>query len=182
MADMADVSVRQARRSDASDVARIQLESWRSGYAELLPAALAELTVEQVAEPWEASLSAPPSPRHHLLVALDGDAVVGFAATAPATDPYLDPAVDAEVLALHVQPEATRAGHGSRLLAATVDYLREDGFTHGVMWVFAADEPLRRFLEGTGWADDGAVRSLEADAGKPPVEQVRLATQLVETP
>lgn len=177
---MADVSVRPARVGDAGEVARVQLDSWRHGYAELLPATLADLTVEQVAQPWAASLQAP-NPRHHLLVALDGDSVVGFAATAPASDPYLDGSVDAELLALHVQPEATGAGHGSRLLAATVDHLREDGFTHAVTWVFAADEPLRRFLEGTGWADDGAVRSLEGDPGSAAVEQVRLATDLGDT-
>ena len=35
-----------------------------------------------------------------------------------------------------------RRGHGSRLLNATVDHLREDGFATVVTWAFADDKPM----------------------------------------
>src|SRR5256885_15269371 len=57
------------------------------------------------------------------------------------------------------------AGPGSRLLAATVDLLREDGVTELVAWVFEADTALRGFLEPAGWAADGARKVL--DLGEP---------------
>jgi GNAT superfamily N-acetyltransferase len=181
MSGMADVSVRPARPDDAAAIAQIQLSVWRQEYAELLPeAALASLSSQQLADSWRQAAQSPPSPHHHLLVALDGDTIVGFAASAPAEDPYLDPQVDAELLALHISPDAIAHGHGSRLLAAAVDHWLEDGFSHAVTWVFARDEPLRRFLEGAGWADDGAIRTLEPESEDGPVEQIRLATQLLD--
>jgi GNAT superfamily N-acetyltransferase len=178
---MADVSVRPARADDAPAIAHVQLSAWRQEYADLLPSdALASLSTEQLTDSWRQAATSPPTPHHHLLVALDGATVVGFAASAPAEDPFLDPKVDVELLALHISPDAVAHGHGSRLLAAAVDHWREDGFSHAVAWVFARDEPLRRFLEGAGWADDGAIRTLEPDSGEGPVEQVRLATHLVD--
>lgn len=181
---MADVGVRPARRADAVAVADIQVRAWRMGYAGLVPTAtLAELTgPEAVAlwrERWAEAAGSPPSPHHRLLVAVEHDAVVGFAAHAPAQDPDCDPAVTAELLTLLVDPEHGRAGHGSRLLAATVDLLREDGVSALVAWVFEGDTALRGFLEPAGWAPDGARRRL--DLGES-VSMIRLHTDLTPDP
>ncbi|SEG61564.1 L-amino acid N-acyltransferase YncA [Thermomonospora echinospora] len=177
---MADVGVRPARRADAAAVADIQVRAWREGYRDLLPAAvLAEVTGPQAVavwrDRWTEAATAPPGPRHRLLVAVSADLVVGFAAHAPATDPDLDPAVTAELVTLLVDPLHGRAGHGSRLLAATADLLREDGFGTVVAWVFEGDTAMRRFLGSAGWAPDGARRTL--DMGEP-VVMIRLHTDI----
>lgn len=177
---MADAGVRPARRADAAAVADIQVRAWRQGYRDLLPAAvLAEVTAPAAAETWRdkwaEAATAPPSPRHRLLVAVASDLVVGFAAHGPAEDPDLDPAGTAELITLLVDPTHARAGHGSRLLAATADLLREDGFGTLVTWVFEADEVTRTFLGSAGWAPDGTARTL--DMGEP-VPQVRLHTDI----
>ncbi|MFC0038990.1 GNAT family N-acetyltransferase [Actinomadura rayongensis] len=174
-----DVGVRPARRADAAAIAEIQVRSWRNGYRELLPAAvLAEVTGDaaQAAwrERWAESITGPPSPRHRVLVAVAEGLVTGFAAHGPAEDAGGDPSV-AELLALHVDPLHTRAGHGSRLLAATADVLREDAVTTLLTWAFEGDTVLRGFLVSAGWAPDGAARTL--DMGEP-VRQVRLHTAL----
>jgi GNAT superfamily N-acetyltransferase len=178
---MADVGVRPARRADAAAVADIQVRAWRQAYRDLLPPeALAEVTApaarEMWRERWTDAVTSPPSPRHRLLVAVASDLVVGFAAHAPAEDdPDHDPAVTAELLTLLVEPMHARAGHGSRLLAATVDLLREDGFTTLITWVFERDEVVRAFLGSAGWAPDGSARDL--DMGEP-VRQIRLHTDI----
>ncbi|MFB4315332.1 GNAT family N-acetyltransferase [Actinomadura sp. 21ATH] len=178
---MADVGVRPARRADAAAVADIQIRAWRQGYRELLPeAVLAEVTGDDARkawrERWAEAAAAPPSPRHRLLVAVASDLVVGFAAHAPAEDdPDRDPAVTAELVTLLVDPLHARAGHGSRLLAATVDLLREDGFETLITWAFERDEVLRAFLGSAGWAPDGTARDL--DMGEP-VRQIRLHTDI----
>src|SRR4051812_23388519 len=125
---MADVGVRPARREDADAVARIQVRAWLAGYQDVVPtAALAEMTSPQALatwrERWAEAAAAPPSPRHRLLVAVEADTIMGFAAYAPAEDPDHDPATTAELVTLLVDPDRGRAGHGSRLLAATVDLL-----------------------------------------------------------
>ncbi|MGK5555137.1 N-acetyltransferase family protein [Actinomadura kijaniata] len=177
---MADVGVRPARRADAAAVAAVQVRAWRQGYRDLLPAAvLAEVTGPEAEQAWRdrwaESISSPPSPRHRVLVAVANDLVTGFAAHAPAEDADQDPATVAELLTLLVDPPHARAGHGSRLLAATVDLLREDGAETLLTWAFEEDRVLRAFLGSAGWAPDGAARTL--DMGEP-VRQIRLHTDI----
>ncbi|WP_141577417.1 GNAT family N-acetyltransferase [Actinomadura sp. WMMA1423] len=177
---MADVGVRPARRADAAAVAAVQVRAWRHGYRDLLPAdVLSEVTgdaaVERWRDKWAEAATAPPTPRHRLLVAVASDLVVGFAAHGPAEDADLDSSGTAELITLLVDPPHTRAGHGSRLLAATVDLLREDGFATLVSWTFEGDEATRSFLGSAGWAPDGTARTL--DMGEP-VRQIRLHTDI----
>jgi GNAT superfamily N-acetyltransferase len=173
---VADVSVRAATVADAADVAAAQAAAWHETLGGALPpAVLDQLRGAAAIEQWRLAVLDPPSARHRLLVAVDGDAVVGFAALAPAGDPDLDPAADAEIVALSVDPRHASAGHGSRLVNASVDFLRGDGFRASHVWLTETDAPLRRFLEGAGWADDGARRSLDLHGdGAVVIAQLRL--------
>jgi ribosomal protein S18 acetylase RimI-like enzyme len=156
---VADVSVRPARPEDGDRVAQVQLATWQAAYADLLPAAALALDPTELAEIWTSSLAAPPSPRHRLLVAVDGGEVVGFAASEPATEPE----AAAELTALLVEPRWGRRGHGSRLLTASVDHWREDGAAFGVTWVFDQDAVVSDFLASAGWGPDTVGRALETD-------------------
>lgn len=175
----ADVSVRVGWPADAPGIAAVQLRAWQQRYDGRLAAVLAEqgVGVDQLAEAWRGTLARPPQARHRALVALLHDRVVGFALTGPNGDADADPSVDGEVGELTVDPEQTRAGHGSRLLQACVDTLLADGFRRGVCWVDTGDDVLRAFLTSAGWAADGANRELADDTGAT-VKQVRLHTAL----
>lgn len=189
MTPAADVSVRPARAQDAPRIAAVQLRAWRAAYADLLPAAALDLDAEEVAEGWRAAADSPPSQRHHVLVACEGTEVVGLVAVGPAEDPDSDP-TDADLGTLLVDPGHTGAGHGSRLLTAAVETLREHGFVRAQAWLLAADDVLRRFLTSAGWAPDGSTRDLEVPdlpatgaPGEPTrVHQVRLHTDLSDDP
>ena len=161
---MADVSVRPARPPDAERVARVQLSTWRTAYADLLPPSALDLPEVQVAAVWLAAVEAPASPRHRLLVAMEREELVGLLATAPADDDDLDPVDTAEVAALLVEPRWGRRGHGSRLLAAAVDGWRGDGVRTAVAWAFDRDAATRAFLIAAGWAADGRSRGLDTGA------------------
>lgn len=170
--------VRAAYPGDVAAVAQIQVRAWHEGYRDVIPApALAAMTGPQATELWRErwaeAVAAPPSKRHRLLVAVDDGVIAGFAAHGPASEPDHDPATTGELLTLLVDPAHGRSGHGSRLLAATADHLREDGCTTAVTWLFAADETLRGFLASAGWAPDGAHSTV--DMGEP-VKMVRLHT------
>lgn len=174
---MPDRSVRPATAADVEAVAQVQLRTWRAGYRELLPERLLTADPADLAAGWAAAVGAPPSRRHRLLVAMDDDGrVAGFAASVPAQDDDLDPATASELAALGVDPERGRRGHGSRLLAATVDLWRSDGTPLGVAWVWQRDDPTRGLLLGAGWAADGSARDL--DTGTRLERQVRLHTSL----
>jgi GNAT superfamily N-acetyltransferase len=177
-----DVSVRLAAATDADRLADLQVGCWRAGYRDLLPAtALDELAAGQpeIAERWREAVLTPPSPRHRVLVACEAEAVVGAAALGPAEDADRDPARDGELLTVLVQPGHRRVGHGSRLLAASVDQLRSVGFERATTWLDAADDAARTLLVSAGWGPDGSHRTLDLDGdGTVVLAQVRLHTDL----
>lgn len=175
----ADVSVRVGWPADAPGIAEVQLRSWQQRYDGRLAAQLAAqgIAVDDLAEAWRGTLARPPQARQRALVALVRDRVVGFALTGPNADPDADPSADGEIGEFTVDPDETRAGHGSRLLQACVDTLVADRFTRAVWWVDAADDVVRAFLTSAGWGPDGASREL-ADEDGTAVKQVRLHTAL----
>lgn len=182
--------VRPARPAEADDLARIQLGTWREAYRRLLPRhALDAVAESALAAAWRAAITAPPTPRHRVLVAVEQaerEELVGFAASGPADVEALapqEPPLPADVAAvteLLVVPRWARRGHGSRLLAATVDLWREDGFTAAVAWAYERDPATRGFLAGAGWEPDGAARALDVDDLL--VNQLRLHVALADGP
>ncbi len=203
---MATGYVRPARSGDAAEIARIQLTTWRTAYRRLLPRqVLDDLDEAWTTRRWLDAIVAPPTSRHRVLAAVERperppagttgvtvaaarEAVpaylVGFAAIGPADEAALAPGEHpgdlgpgcAAVTELLVEPRWRRRGHGSRLLSACADLLRVDGFTTAVAWTFADDPVMRRFLDGAGWAPDGASRALDVDDLLVP--QIRLHTSI----
>jgi GNAT superfamily N-acetyltransferase len=174
----ADVSVRVAWAYDAEAIAAIQARAWATSYAGLVPAT-GELREADFAQLWHDALTRPADARQRALVALERNRVVGFAITTPATDPDCDEATDGELMELTVDAAERGRGHGSRLVQAAVDTLVADRFTRAVTWLVADDDALRAFLTESGWAPDGAHRTLDLDgSGATQVRQVRLHTAL----
>ena len=176
---MADVSVRPARPQDAERIARVQLETWRAAYADVLPPDALALPEEQVAAVWLHAVEAP-AHRQRVLVALERDDLVGFLASTPAQDEDLDPVRTTEVTALLVLPGSGRRGHGSRLLAAAVQDWQADGVETAVAWTWDVDAASRSFLQAAGWEGDGLVRGLEA--GTQVQRQLRLHVDVRPAP
>jgi len=179
---VADVSVRLARADEAADIARIQIATWQVGYASILPAAvLVNLSIPSATTSWREAVTEPPSPRHHVFVALEQDRIVGFSASAPADDFEAgDPEPDSTIAIgpLLVEPRWGRRGHGSRLLAATIDLARTDSMTRAIAWLPEADSTSRSFFASAGWAADGYVRVLDTGAGE--LREVRIHTALTD--
>jgi GNAT superfamily N-acetyltransferase len=177
---VADVSVRAARSSDVAEIARIQIDTWRTGYATVLPQpVLDSLSVDAAQASWTRAIAEPPSPRHRVLVAFEQQWQVGFTAIGPADDLEAgDPDQDTTgaIGALLVEPRWGRRGHGSRLLAAAVDFARGDGMTRAVIWIPEGDTASRAFLLSAGWAPDGLVRGLDTGAGE--LRELRLHVSL----
>lgn len=172
----ADVSVRPARPEDAADIARVQGSTWRTAYRSVLPPAVLDGWDEDAAaEAWLAAVVSPPTPAHGVLVAVERQDVVGFAAFGPA-ELVDDEAPDAggptaEIVTLLVEPRWGRRGHGSRLLAAVADLTRATGARRLQTWLPEADGVSARFFESAGWAPQGWARTL--DTGATPLREIR---------
>jgi GNAT superfamily N-acetyltransferase len=172
----ADASVRPAFPDDAAAIARIQEVTWRTAYRSALPAVvLDEWDADAATASWRSAITSPPTPGHGVLVALERNDVVGFAAFGPAeltAREQPDPAgPTAELSTLLVEPRWGRRGHGSRLLAAVSDLLRAGGAARLQVWLLEADRVSAGFYESAGWAPDGWARTL--DTGGEPLREIR---------
>lgn len=179
---LADAAVRTGRPSDAPAVGLVQAAVWQHAYADLLsPEVLDALEGPRFASVWRRSLESPPTPRHRLLVATAGPQVVGYVGLGPAGDePGLEHGVTGMLYDAGVHPGARRAGHGSRLLNAAVDTLRAsfEEVRAVAAWVLADAEGTRAFLQGAGFAPDGAWRDRVVDDDGRTAREVRLVTDL----
>ena len=167
----ADASVRPALPDDAAEIARIQVVTWRTAYRSVLPDAVLDDWDEDAATTtWRMAITAPPTPGHSVLVALERNTLVGFAAFGPAE--RQDPAgPTTEVSTLLVEPRWGRRGHGSRLLSAVADLAENAGAARLQVWLLEDDGVSTGFYGSAGWAPDGWARTL--DTGGVPLREVR---------
>lgn len=182
---MSDTGVRTARATDVPAVAHVQADVWRAAYGRLVDTEVRDAFTPEAFEPaWHESLQSPPTPRHRLLVATEGDTVVGFAAIGPATDqdPGADHGSAGEIYALGIEPGSRGRGNGSRLLNAAVDTLQAGDFASVTTWVLADDEQVRGFLDSAGLHPDGAWRDRVIAADGRTAREVRLVAALPESP
>lgn len=159
----ADASVRRARSSDVPAIAAVQARAWRQAYAGLLPEqVVAQLAPERFVAAWRAEIGASgeQAAGSAVFVALSGATVVGAASVRPG----------GELATLVVDPDRQRQGHGSRLLSAAADTLREAGVAEVHAWAPSADEARLRFLTSAGLQPDGVQRVLRSDDGGEVVE------------
>jgi GNAT superfamily N-acetyltransferase len=180
---MAEAAVRPAEPSDAAEIARIQLATWRAAYTDLLPAEILEaLDADEAATAWRHTIEQGPA---RVFVAFEGQWCVGFCAAGQAPQdeaagadgvPVADTERVALVSTLLVEPRWGRRGHGGRLLATAGAAMLTAGLARGIAWVAEADTASLGFWERAGWVLDGTVRTL--DAGGRPLREVRLTGTL----
>ncbi|WP_054055903.1 GNAT family N-acetyltransferase [Alloactinosynnema sp. L-07] len=180
---MAEADVRPAVPDDVAEIARIQVSTWQTGYESLLPPdILASLDAVAAATQWRQTIEQGPA---RVLVAVEGDWIVGFCSSGPSPESESAaandvPVPDAETVALIgtllVEPRWGRRGHGGRLLVAAARAATEDGSTRGICWVPEADKASVAFFRRAGWSPDGVVRTL--DAGGKPLREVRMSGSL----
>ena len=181
---MADVSVRPATADDVTELARIQLDTWRLAYQTVLPP---EILQSLTASRDRGQLACRGHrrrrrPRHRVLVAMEGDSS-GSASPRSARTPTASrrtptPESSAAISMLLVEPRWGRRGHGSRLLAAVADLAPAGGADRLVAWVPVADTASLQFYRSAGWDADGLRRDLDTGAGT--VTELRLHTSLTE--
>lgn len=150
------MNVRLAEPEDAAAIARVHLETWRTGYEHVFGRErLAELTEQLPAREarWTRNLA---EGRSTTFVAVaDGD-VVGFASVGAAREE--DNPAAGELWAIYVLPAHWGRGAGRALLAEATEHLRAQGYAEAMLWVLGDNPRARRFYERSGWRTDGGVK------------------------
>jgi GNAT superfamily N-acetyltransferase len=152
-------TIGRASARDASGIARVYVDSWRSAYAGLVPDdVLLAMSYERQAAEWQRVIRCHPD--NIVMIASEPDhGVVGMISCGPGRSgerptggPYAADArggVPGEVFTLYVQPEFHGQGIGRQLLAAAFQAMRESGLERALIWVLSGN-PGRYFYEAMG--------------------------------
>jgi ribosomal protein S18 acetylase RimI-like enzyme len=153
----ADYSIRRARPGDAEDIARVQVDTWRSTYQGIVPQDFLDaMSYDRSAENWrrvidgDRSFLLPGVPVFFHVVEWQQE-VVGFAnggaeRRAVSGSPQ---GFDAELYAIYILAQHQGHGLGKRLVQALAQDLGEAGFRALLVWVLAQNAS-RRFYEALG--------------------------------
>lgn len=90
------------------------------------------------------------------LVAVERDAICGFATTGRATDADAEGA--GELIAIYVDPERQGVGVGRALIEQARALLARKGYATAYLWMLAGNERAERFYRIDGWTPDGTRR------------------------
>jgi GNAT superfamily N-acetyltransferase len=143
----ANITVRPSTPAEASRLAEIYVETWRTTYAGMLPDnVLLRMSVDQQTRRWRGYLDRPEARETVLTAEAVGQGAIGFGSAGPArrTGPQVG-----EVYTLYVLPDWQGQGAGRKLMEALFSHLRAADFTEALIWVVAAN-PSRFFYEAMG--------------------------------
>lgn len=176
--------VRPASTGDAQAMGAVHAQTMRASlmqaYAdaydgEPLPAGIEAMIAPPVLESgWATTLASPRQQAHHVLLATEGEEVVGLLAAAPTQGELVTTDGErvaglsergVEVTALGVAPAFQRRGHGSRLLAALTDLAHADGARTVLMWILEGESSMEALATSTGLSRTDSWRKLPIGAG-----------------
>jgi ribosomal protein S18 acetylase RimI-like enzyme len=142
--------IRSAKISDASALAQIRINTWRSAYAGIVPAqVLAGFNYEAEAARWEENLHNQP-PQNELIVAEPAPGlVVGFCGGGPNRIPVITP-YTGELYAIYILPAYHGQGIGKALVAEFSRRMWQQEHRNMLVWVLEDNLPARKFYEHLG--------------------------------
>jgi GNAT superfamily N-acetyltransferase len=141
------IIIRPATLDDVPGIARVHIDSWRTTYTGIVPDEyLAALSYDDSEARWQRWLS-DTKRRMIVLVAVQGDRVIGFASGGNERDGNAE--FTGELYAIYLFREAQGHGTGRRLFDAIAAGLREQGHDSVLIWVLAQN-PSREFYRRIG--------------------------------
>lgn len=144
-----DIRIRKANVADAAGIARVQIDTWRSSYAGIVPTEhLSGLSYENCESRWNDVLTTNRADVIVLVAETAEAEVVGFASGGPEREKnsvYLG-----ELYSIYILREYQRRKLGRRLVVAASRFLLSVGLCSMLLWVLKDNHPSRRFYESLG--------------------------------
>ena len=138
-------NIRRASREDAAAIARVQVSSWRSTYAGIVPESyLAAMNPDERTPQWDLLIEAG---KDFFFVAEDESGVFGFISGGPIREPV--DGYDAEMHTIYLLSDRQGNGTGRLLVEVLVRDLHAAGFLSMVVWVLAQN-PAVHFYKRLG--------------------------------
>ncbi len=151
---MAETLIRPATAADVPALARVQVDSWRTTYANLINADyLAALSFADKEAGWRRFFAQPDTgSRRFAVVVEQANQVCGFAVGGPNRG---DEAFEAEMFALYLLDHAHGQGLGRQLFTQVAHRLGQAGFQSMLVWVLDGN-PTAGFYARMGGRPVGA--------------------------
>jgi len=143
------IVIRNATLEDAGGIAHVQVEGWRSTYANIIDADyLQSLSVDHRAEVWEKNLVHSGATTW---VALDQDQIVGFCGVGELrptdTTSALDSKKTGEIYAIYILPSHQRKGLGLRFFNFSREHFIANGMAQFLVWVLKDNALAQLFYQ-----------------------------------
>lgn len=143
-----EVSIKPALAEDVADIARLHRAVWCDTYRDLAPAEVYRVLDEDFRRVRWADILANPHGDQRVLLAKQGDRLVGIGATAAPSEPAFG--ARGEIKSLYVDPSVKRQGLGRRLMRAMMEQLASMGYSGAALGVVAGNEPAIAFYRALG--------------------------------
>lgn len=145
------VTLRAAVPTEAGEISRLYVQSWREAYPGLIPQsyldALPDHHWTQTVADWVAT------GRFTALLVCENEIMVGCAIYGPARAEEYEGW--GELVSLYVKPGYFCKGYGSRLVKQMVQEMRERKMSGCYLWVLAGNRRARAFYEKAGFQNTG---------------------------
>lgn len=142
--------IREATKSDASGIARVQVDAWQTTYKGIVPDSyLASYTDEKRAERWRQILTSQDNQENNFtfVAETEDEQIVGFASASDTEEPIEGFA--GELIAIYLLKNQQRRGIGKLLVKAVAERFLRQQTTSMLVWVLA-DNPFTAFYESLG--------------------------------
>ncbi len=143
-----NIKVREAKPTDAFDISRVRIETWRTTYKGIVPdKVLEELNLEEEAKRREKWLANPNSESACFVAEIDDRGIIGFSYVGPIRDKV--DGVDGELYAIYVLKEFQGLGIGKSLWKTSFGFLKSRGYSKMLVWVLKKN-PFAEFYRRMG--------------------------------
>ncbi len=140
--------IRNAVRRDASEIAKVYVDSWRESYAGLIPDwVLLNMSYRRLTRAWERAIRTAGKDEAVLVAEDPSHGIVGLGSCGPTRDRVL--AFNGEVYTLYVHPNNVGQGVGRKLIVSLFDHLKGRGHPSVLVWALAQN-PSRHFYKALG--------------------------------
>jgi len=159
------MKIRTATLQDASEIAKIHVEAWCSGYEGIMSAEfLRSRSVETRTEEWSEALSTR-SPGINLVIELE-EAIAGFCVYGPTRDSDLSHKNSGELVALNILPNYWSMGLGSELIKYVISDSHKRMWQSLYLWVLEGNSRARHLYEHMGFENTGTAKTDMSITGK----------------
>ncbi len=144
----AEIAIRPAAVTDAADIARLHRLVWCETYRDLAPTEVYHTLDEDFRRARWSDMIANPSLHQAILLAEQGDRLVGIGAVGAPTHSAFEGR--GEIRSLYIDPSVKRQGLGRRLMRELVAELAAFGYSSAALGVVVGNEPAIAFYRSLG--------------------------------